>query len=36
LLLLLWGWNKWRGLVLLAGFIVLQYFLFLEPKYEHK
>lgn len=32
LLLLLGSWNKWRGLILLAGFILLQYFLFLEPK----
>ena len=32
LLLLLGGWNKWRGLFLLGGFILLQYFLFLEPK----
>jgi hypothetical protein len=36
LLLLLGSWNKWLGLALLVGFIVLQYFLFLEPKYENK
>jgi hypothetical protein len=36
LLLLLGGRNKWRGLALLAGFIVLQYFLFLEPTYDKK
>lgn len=33
LLLLLGSWNKWRGLILLAGFILLQYLLFLEPKH---
>jgi hypothetical protein len=36
LLLLLGSWTKWRGLILLAGFIILQYFLFLEPKYDRK
>jgi hypothetical protein len=36
LLLLLGLRNKWRGLALLTGFIVLQYFLFLEPKHDRK
>ena len=36
LLLLLGSWNKWRWLLLLAGFIVLQYLLFLEPKHARK
>ena len=36
LLLLLGNRNKWLGLGLLVGFIILQYFLFLEPKYERK
>ena len=36
LLLLLGSWNKWRWLILLAGFVVLQYLLFLEPKHDRK
>jgi len=36
LLLLLGNWNKWVGILLLIGFFVLQYFLFLEPKHERR
>jgi uncharacterized membrane protein YkgB len=36
LFLLLGSWNKWLGLILLVGFILLQYFLFLEPKHDKR
>jgi len=36
LLLLLGNWNKWVGLLLLIGFFILQYFLFLEPKHGRR
>lgn len=32
LLILLGHWTKWIGLAFLAGFMLLQYVLFLEPK----
>lgn len=36
LFLLLGSWNKRLWLILLAGFILLQYFLFLEPKHDKR
>ncbi|MDD2537452.1 MAG: hypothetical protein PHU61_03100 [Candidatus Absconditabacteria bacterium] len=36
LLLFLGIWSKRRGIFLLAGFILLQYFLFLDPKHVRK